>query len=400
MIADRVRDGDIKPFMKPLRILHVVGSMTRGGIETWLMHILRHIDRNRFQIDILVHTDQPAPYDNEVRALGSRILRCSHTRNPLLYAARFLRVIAQTGPFDVLHSHVTNLNGFVLALGRIGGIPVRIAHSHLDTPPEDLEARLGRRIYLDAMARLIRTQCTDGLAASELAAAAMFGPDRGTDRRFRILHCGIDLAPFRSPADPAAVRGEFGFSTEDTIFGHVGRFDAQKNHAFLADIAAEIAQREPRARFLLVGEGPLRPSIEGRFRNLGIGDRTVFVGSRPDVPRLMLGAMDKFLFPSLYEGLGLVLVEAQAANLPSIVSDKVPAEAIVVPSLVRSVSLGKPAAVWAESALRQGEHAPCALAEVERSPFNISVSVEALTRVYCKQAPCQKQQRQAPVSTR
>jgi glycosyltransferase involved in cell wall biosynthesis len=137
-----------------------------------------------------------------------------------------------------------------------------------------------------------------------------------------------------------------------------------------------------------VGDGPLRSSIEQQFQRAGILGSAVFTGSRSDVPRLMLGAMDEFLFPSLYEGLGLVLIEAQAANLPAIVSDRVPSEAIVVPGLVRCVSLNQPAATWAEAALHHREcRASNALATVERSPFNITASVEALTRVYSAHEP-------------
>jgi hypothetical protein len=153
--------------MKPLRILHVLGAMNRGGVETWLMHVLRHLDRERFQIDILVHTDRPAAYDSEVLALGSKILQCPYTNNPLLYARRFLQVIKRNGPFDVLHSHVHHFSGLILALGRIAGIPVRIAHSHSDTIAAESRAGLVRRMYLGAMERLIRAHCTHGFAVSE-----------------------------------------------------------------------------------------------------------------------------------------------------------------------------------------------------------------------------------------
>src|SRR5271157_154375 len=119
--------------MKPIRILHVVGSMDRGGVETWLMNVLRHIDRDRFRMDFLVHTNQPAAYDAEVQSLGARILRCPATRHPIRYARRFLKIAKQFGPFDVLHSHVHDYSGYVVWLGRLAGVPIRISHSHNDT---------------------------------------------------------------------------------------------------------------------------------------------------------------------------------------------------------------------------------------------------------------------------
>jgi glycosyltransferase involved in cell wall biosynthesis len=205
----------------------------------------------------------------------------------------------------------------------------------------------------------------------------------------KLLYYGVDLAPFSLTVDRAAVRSEFGFRADNIVFGHVGRFDPQKNHAFLADIAAEIAKREPGARFLLVGDGPLRSSIESQFRRAGIGHRAVFAGSRPDVPRLMVGAMDALLFPSLHEGLPVVLIEAQAAGLPTIMSDAIAAESIIVPGLVITRALSESASHWAESALQHRQYRQSsAFAEIKRSPFNITASVEALTRVYCTRQAC------------
>jgi glycosyltransferase involved in cell wall biosynthesis len=370
--------------MKPIRILHVLGSMNRGGVETWLMHIMRHLDHERFKMDFLVHTNAPAAHDAEVRSLGGRILSCPSTHNPIQYARRFLEITKEFGPFDVLHSHVHHFSGYVVWLGSVAQIPIRISHSHNDTSVLAAVATRRRRAYLSLSRSLQNRYSTGGLAASEPAALALFGPRWKRDRRVKVLYYGVDLTPYSLPVDRAAVRSDFGFREGNIVFGHVGRFDPQKNHSFLADIAAEIAKREPEARFLLVGDGPLRPSIESQFQRAGIGDRAVFAGSRPDVPRLMVGAMDAFLFPSVHEGLPLVLIEAQAASLPTIISDSIAAEATIIPGLVMTRSLGQAASYWAESALQHCQlHPPSALAEIGESTFNITSSLEALTHVYC-----------------
>jgi glycosyltransferase involved in cell wall biosynthesis len=270
----------------------------------------------------------------------------------------------------------------VLWLGKRAGIPARIAHSHSDTRALAADAGLSRKGYLSLSRRLIAANCTHGLAVSRPAARDLFGARWERDHRFQVLHCGVDLDPFRQTFDRATVRSDFGFRGDQIVFGHVGRFDEPKNHAFLAEIAREIVRREPSARFLLVGDGPLRPSIEERLRRAGIADRVVFAGLRSDVPRLLTAAMDGFLFPSQYEGLGLALIEAQAANLPATVSDVIPAEADVVPKLVRRLSLKEPASAWAECALRHRERSGDALAEMERSSFNIVESFRELMRVY------------------
>ena len=176
--------------------------------------------------------------------------------------------------------------------------------------------------------------------------------------------------------------------TDAFVIGHVGRFAPQKNHQFLLKIVAEIAQQEPNTRLLLVGTGSLRSDIEQQLDQLGLTDKVIFAGVRSDVPRLMLGAMDVFLFPSFYEGLGLVLIEAQAAGLPCVISDVVPEEADVVESLMKRLSLSHSASKWARVVLAQKKASlPIkqfdALSILQKdSPFSIEISAEKLTNIY------------------
>jgi glycosyltransferase involved in cell wall biosynthesis len=372
----------------PIRILHVVGEMVRAGTETWLMNILRHIDRDRFQMDFLVHTTQPSPYEDEIRALGSKIIPCLNLSRPWIYASNFRRIIREYGPYDIVHSHVHHFSGYVLRLAQEAGVPVRIAHSH--TSELDSQAKLLRRGYLKLMKHWIPRHGTFGLATSRAAAASMFGSSWDADPYKQILHCGVDLARFHDVIDPLAVRAELNIPPDAFVVGHVGRFEQAKNHNLIVDIAAQIAKREPKMRLLLVGDGSLRSDIEQKVTTVGLSDRVIFTGVRSDVPRLMLGAMDVFLFPSLYEGLGLVLVEAQAAGLPCIFSDVVPEEADLVKPLVGRMSLSQPAFAWAEailatskagSAITQAE----ALKLVEQSPFNIQTSAKELEKLYVEQ---------------
>lgn len=372
---------------KPVRVLHVVGGMNRGGVETWLMHVLRHIDRERFRMDFLVHTTQPCAYDDEILALGSRIIPCPHPRRPLSYARRLKRILRERGPYDVIHSHVHHYSGWVLRAARQAGVPVRIAHSHSDTYRLQAGTSPPRRLYLALAKRWIAAHATHGLACSRQAAAALFGPDWESDPRRRVLYYGIDLAPFRDDVDRVSVRRELGIPVDAFVVGHVGRFEEPKNHAFLVEIARHIAAREPRARFLLVGDGPLRKEIERKAAGLGLAGVVHFAGIRRDVPRLMMGAMDVFVLPSLWEGLPVVAIEAQAAGLSCVLSDVVPQEADVVPALMRRLSLERPPSLWAESALATRidparPPQPEALARVEASVFNVAVSANQLQSVY------------------
>jgi glycosyltransferase involved in cell wall biosynthesis len=367
--------------MKQIRVLHVVGVMDRGGVETWLLHVMRCIDRRKLQMDFLVHTTRTGAYDAELQSLGARIFPCPDTPHPLRYAKRFMEINGQSGPFDVIHSHLHGFSGFVMSLACGLRIPMRISHSH--SCSSRVPGSRGQHAYRHASRWLISANCTHGLAASGPAADDLFGERWQSDPRFEVLPCGVDLAPFRQTVDRARVRSEFGFDNRNMVIGHVGRFDGPKNHDFLVDIAAQAVAQNSDARLLLVGDGPLRPVIEAKVRQLGLTRHVIFAGSRSDVPRLLLGAMDKFLFPSLHEGLGLALIEAQAAGLPCAISSEIPSEADLVPQLITRMPLENSPATWADRVLRiRPAGVPQALTRVENSPFNVVTSARKLANTY------------------
>ncbi|MCY7272598.1 MAG: glycosyltransferase family 1 protein [Phormidesmis sp. CAN_BIN44] len=370
-----------------MRILQVVGGMNRHGTETWLMNVLRSIDRTKFQMDFLVHTTEPQAYENEIRSLGSRVIPCLNPSKPWAYA-RNLKQILKQGSYDVVHSHIHYYSGFVLRLAHQAGVPLRIAQAHT-------VSRMGthtgvlRQAYCYLMKGLISSHATAGVAVSQRAAAAFFGLNWQTDSRWQVMHCGIDLLPFKTPIDTAVVRSELGISSNTFVIGHVGRFYEPKNHAFLVEIFSEIVKREPNACLLLVGEGPLREVIERKISQLGLSQQVIFAGLRADVHRLMLGAMDVFLFPSLYEGLGLVLIEAQAAGVSCIFSDVVPEEADVIQMLTQRLSLSQTPSEWAEAVLAMRKKSsiivfPNASEELMQTEFNILNSLKNLDRLYTR----------------
>jgi glycosyltransferase involved in cell wall biosynthesis len=380
----------------PIRVLHVLSGLDRGGTETWLWQVARRMDRSRFQMDYMLrvapeHVPTQA-YTESFRALGGTIITCCHSRRPWHYGAMFRHALDAHGPYDLIHSHIRHFSGYILRLAYQEGIPVRIAHIHSDTSHLRRTASPVRWLYLQLMQYWTRTYATAGLAVSRRAANSTFGASWEQDPRWRVCPCGIDVQPFHTPVDAHAVRRELGLPGQALVVGHVGNFSPEKNHTFLIDVAHEVIRQRPETFFLLVGDGPLRPSMEQQVARLGLAHRVLFAGSRADVPRLMMGAMDMLVFPSLFEGLGLVLIEAQAAGLPCVISDVVPEEATVFPPLVRSLSLSEPAAAWARVVLetmpRQQEWADTSLSTRNRlttltsSPFNIQQSVETLASLY------------------
>lgn len=369
-----------------IRVLHVVGGLDRGGIETFLMHVLRRRNSERLKMDFVVHQDRTGAYDDDVRSAGSRIFRCPFTSRPLQYSRELRRILNEQGPFDVVHSHVHRFDGYVLRVARAAGVPIRISHSHNDTSHFDDLAGVARRIYLSQMKRSIDRNATLGFACSRLAAASLFGPDWEKDSRWKLLPYGIDLSAFREPVDRAAMRRELGVPEDALLAIHIGRFDPQKNHGFLIKIAAEIAKLEPNFRLLLLGKGDLQPSVEGQVRELGLENQVIFAGSRPDVPKCLL-ASDVFLMPSLHEGLPLAGLEAQAAGLPMVVADTVTPELALVPELVQFLSLKATPEEWAQATVSAAKDPrrvsrEQALEIMEQSLCNIEKSVARLENFY------------------
>ena len=207
-----------------------------------------------------------------------------------------------------------------------------------------------------------------------------------SDPRWQIYYCSLDLSPFERAVDPVTVRAELGIPAQSFVIAHVGRFLELKNHSFLLDVFAEILNQEPQAYLLLVGEGALRPKIEQQAVAKGVSHRTIFAGSRSDVPRLMLGAMDAFVMPSVCEGLPLVGIEVQAAGLRTFLSEAITAEVCIIKPLVARLSLSQSAAVWSDAILQSRHESKIdqveALKIVQQSPFNISIGIAKLMKIY------------------
>lgn len=323
-----------------MRILQVVGGLNRGGAETSLIHILRHIDRRKFEFDFLVHTVDTCQYDDDARSLGARIIPCLDPTHPVRYAYNFHRILHEYGPYDCVHSHIHQFSGLILALAAAEHIPLRIVHSRSDTRILDRKCPWPRRAYIGVMELLICHCATRGIAVSEEAADSLFPRGwRLEEDKWSVCPSGIDLRPFDQPVDSLQVRAELGIPPKAHVVGHVGRFAEVKNHHFLVDVAPTLIQRDSNVLFLLVGDGPLRPEIENLVRRRGLTCHFIFAGIRTDIARLLKGAMDCFVLPSTFEGMPMALLEAQAAGLHCVVSSAVSSQGDIGDEAVSRVSL-------------------------------------------------------------
>ena len=374
------------PILPAPRILHVVSSIDYGGIEIWLLHLLRHIDRHRFPIDILVLNDRRGPLECEMRSLGCRVFYCSNHRKPWVLWRYMTQVLRRYGPYDIVHSHVHLFGGALMRIAAEHGVPIRVVHSRGDTRAVEGSPRPLRRLYTRTMRRWINAYATCLIAISAPAAEDLFGSGWRRDGRCSIIYSGRDFSGFVQPADPGEVRRSLGLPTDALIIGHVGRFLEAKNHALIVEVAAEVFRQEPSARLLLVGDGDGEAKVRAHVHALGIADRVVFAGASDQVPQLLSHAMDIFLFPSHHEGLGVAVVEAQAAGLPCVIADHLPEEIDVVPALIHRLPTTRPPADWAAVVL-QAARTPTidrneALRTILASDFNIERSAAKVAETY------------------
>lgn len=325
---------------EPIRILHVVVNMNRGGAETLIMNLYRNIDRTKFQFDFL--TFKEGVFDKEILELGGKIYRISYVNDVghFGYQKELDRFFSDHQSYKIVHSHMDKMSGYVLKSAAKYKIPVRIAHSHSTKS----EGHIINRVYKWFAGRLLLNNLTNKVACSKLAGNWLFN---GKSNDIYIVKNGIDLGKFSYSEDiRQAIRNELEIDEKTLAIGHVGRFSHPKNHAFLLEIFFELLKTRPNCKLVLVGEGKLRKEIEKKAANLGIADKVFFLGLKENIHEIMQ-AFDVFCFPSLYEGFPVTLIEAQALGLPCLISENISKEISICKNNVSFVELGK-ASVWVE----------------------------------------------------
>jgi glycosyltransferase involved in cell wall biosynthesis len=376
---------------RSVRVLHSVGHLLRGGIEKWLFQTLTKQLSQQCEHHVLVRTDQEEAFTSAFRDAGIPVFACPNFSNPVRYAWDFKRLINARGPYDILHVHGSSFSGLLtLALAKPMRIRKAIVHSHNDVRPLLKGQGYPYRAYVGGVLKAYRHLADCGFAASVLAAESMFGAQWKNDPRWELLYYGVDCKHFAKPKD-TAMRARLGIPEEAFVIGHVGRFHEQKNHGFLVEVMQAAASICPGVHCLLIGDGPLREAVTAEIHRRGLKDHFTFVPDTLAVSDYMISVMDCFAFPSRYEGLGLVVVEAQAAGLPCLISERVPSEAIVDASLVQVLTLERTAAEWAEAVLSlknlwREPHGLAAVSRVENSRFNLEHCVSTLKARYIQLA--------------
>jgi glycosyltransferase involved in cell wall biosynthesis len=357
-----------------IKVLHIVSHMNRAGQESRLMDILRANDKDKFQLDFLLSVKEECAYNDEIRALGGRIHYLPPVfKKPFKRYFGLKKLIKEYG-YDIIHAHSSqSLRWSDMLAAKRAGVRVRAYHGRAASSVAKLLHYISRPIN--------NRLTTHKFAVSKLAGEWVFGKKTVARGKVQIIPNAINTEKFRFNQETRdKVREHFGIS-DKFVMGHVGRFMPVKNHAFLLDIFLDVKKKQSNAVLLLAGGGKLKHEIEKKADDLGLAESVLFLGARDDVNELYQ-AMDVFVLPSLYEGLGMVAVEAQIAGLPTIVSHMVPTEAMVF-DFVDFVDLQKGAQKWAEIILSKRNFKRIdTRSEPSAKRFSISDEVKNLEALY------------------
>ena len=293
----------------PIRILHIIGGLNLGGAENFLMNVYRNIDRTKIQFDFLVN--RGGAFEDEIKELGGKIfyIPALQKAGPIIYKKKLHEFFRDHKEYVIVHSHLNQVSGVILEVAKKEKIPVRIAHSHNSSNSSNNPIE---RLYKNYLNTKINKNATTFFACSELAAEWLF-KEKASEAI--IIKNAIEIERFEFNEEKRKIiRKELNIDKNDIVIGHVGRFNKQKNHKFLIELFYEYQKKVQNSKLLLVGDGVLRKEIEEQIFRLKLNDKVILVGNHKNVEDYY-NAMDLFVFPSLYEGLGMVLIEAQINGL-------------------------------------------------------------------------------------
>ena len=326
---------------RPIRVAQIIGKWLGGGVESVVMNYYRNIDRNKIQFDFICDNDSTnIPYA-EIESLGGKVILIPPYQKVIKYHKELKRVL-KDGNYKIVHSHINTLSVFSLFAAKCTGVPVRIAHSHSTTNKKEKKKNLIKQV----LRPFSKVFATDYMCCSELAGRWLFGNKEYDKGNVYLLNNAIDLEKFKyNEYVRKEKRKELNINDDTLVIGHVGRFVEQKNHRFLIDIFNEVYKQNEKSILLLVGQGPLMEEMKRKIEELGLEDSVKFLGQRNDIDELYQ-AFDVFCLPSLYEGLPVVGVEAQATGLLCIFSDDMTKETKVLESTI-FLTLEQSAKEWA-----------------------------------------------------
>ena len=325
---------------EPIRIAQIIGKWLGGGVEAVVMNYYRHIDREKIQFDFICDSDSTnIPYE-EIESLGGKVILIPPYQKVFEYQKELQRVL-KAGKYKIVHSHINTLSVFPLRAAKKAGVPVRIAHSHSTSNKKEWKKNLFKAV----LKPFAKTFATHYFACTEHAGRWLFGDKAFDEGKVFVLNNAIEVEKYLFNEEiRKEKRAEIGLKDVDIVIGHIGRFVEQKNHRFLIDVFDALYKENNNYKLILIGQGPLMDEMKAKTKAFNIENAVFFLGQKEDAHKYY-NAFDIFLFPSLYEGLGMVAVEAQYNGLPCVASNEVP-EIAKITDTFKTIALQSDVETW------------------------------------------------------
>lgn len=369
--------------MKTKKILHVVYAMNLGGIESWLMHLYRKVAKEQLQFDFLVNIQNDGVFDDEIKKLGGEIIFGEHYKNPIKQYIHLTKIFRSRDKYSAIHIHNLESASIIhLALRNKSEVPI-IMQSHNDFNKRLHKKSIIEKVWLRYNKIYVNKFFRNRIAVSKSAGKSLF------KKNFKIIPIGEDFTAYQDQKT-LLKKLDFGFKKDDVVISHIGRFFLEKNHLFLLKLFLELKKRNNHSfKCLLIGEGPKQRECIEFVNKHNLKEDVLFLNSRRDVPSILKDVSDLFVFPSIYEGLGLAAVEAQAAGLPVVCSSTIPNEAIIIPELVKKIDLNADIDLWVNQIEKHYENnknysKEKALKQIMKSNLNIEVGEKQLIELWTK----------------
>ena len=363
-------------------IAHIMGKWNGGGVESVVMNYYRNIDRNKIQFHFLCDEDSTdIPYE-EIEKLGGKVIVIPPYQKLFKYQKELYRIFKENN-YKIVHSHISTLSVFPLRIAKKAGVPIRIAHSHSTSNKKEWKRNLIKNI-LRPFSKLYANQF---FACSELSGRWLFGEKAFKNGKIKIINNAIDLEKFKFNKEKRnEIRKKLKMDKNIILVGHIGRFVTQKNHEFLIDVFNEIIKKRKQENFdsklILIGQGNLKENIIEKIKYLGLQDYVIFTGQTTNVSDYY-NAMDIFVLPSLYEGLPVVGIEAQANGLLCEFSTDMTKETKVL-NTTKFISLKETPENWANTILEDYKNFKRldSFDEMTKKNFNIKEEAKKLEKYY------------------
>ncbi|MDV3429595.1 MAG: glycosyltransferase family 1 protein [Bacillota bacterium] len=355
--------------------LQVVSAPHRGGAETMIMNVLRETNHDEIQYDFISHIPNKSDYDDEIASYGGSVIHIKSlgTTGIIKYIRELIDVNKKYGPYDAVHCHTNLQAAVVMTAAKLCHIKIRISHSH--NTNWGLENSLRNKLIVKAAIFLIKLFATEYLACGDEAGISMYGKECFDSHKVVVIHNGIDLDKFAETGSYTKIRTlkrlELGIDNNCFVIGHIGRYHDQKNHEFIIEIGKALKKVEVKCKILLIGAGNKFDEINKLIRDNKLENEILQLGVRKDIPELY-STFDLFILPSKYEGLPLVMVEAQASGRRCIVSDVITKETDMGLGLIEYLPINQGVNSWVKAIISSKEEPEkiCSIEEIKKMISN------------------------------